>query len=369
MSVTNQVKKKIFLFTSDIASFIGQNVYDFVTPFERLWKRCDSEDYNKIINTSKSELLNNKIQIEQLENQKTILHQELNDKKITKRQYTLRFNKIERQVKELTTVSETLEVKIDNIDLNQEQRLKKSLGEDKIKLVQSTTVETKDKRENISEAINKLQISDQKKKILLKESESFINKTHGTLKEDSAIEMYERRFGVKLDTSQEFFKKRLNVNSKIDWYIGGRVDGLYIDKDDMKNSYIIEVKNRTRGFFTTLRDYEKTQIHMYMYMLQIPMAKLVEKYNDQLRITVIYQDDQYLNDILHYLDIFATNFECKFLDNFKTKQQFVDGDISEKQMILRRLYLNEISKCVNEKLQGDLQSDLDDDDCLIDDDL
>ena len=122
INITNTYKKKVFLFTSDIASFIGQNAYDFVTPFERLWKRCDSEDYNKIINKSKSELLNNKLEIQQLEVQKQTLQQELDDKQITKRQYTLRFNKIERQVKELSSISESLETKIDNIDLNQEQR-------------------------------------------------------------------------------------------------------------------------------------------------------------------------------------------------------------------------------------------------------
>ena len=48
--MSESVKKKLFLFTSDIAAFIGQNEYDFVTPFERLWKRCDPDGYNKIIN-------------------------------------------------------------------------------------------------------------------------------------------------------------------------------------------------------------------------------------------------------------------------------------------------------------------------------
>jgi hypothetical protein len=153
---------------------------------------------------------------------------------------------------------ESLETRIDKIDLTQEQRLKKQLGDDNINLVKSESIETDDKRKNIKEAKENLSISDEKKKVLLKESESFINKTHGTLKEDSAIEIYEKRFDVKLDTSQEFFKKQIStINSKnFDWYIGGRLDGVYIDKENPKNSYIIEVKNRTRGFFSALRDYE-----------------------------------------------------------------------------------------------------------------
>jgi hypothetical protein len=366
------LKNKIYLFTSDIAAFIGQNSYDFVTPFERLWKRYDSECYNKIINSSKTELLNKRLQTEQLHLGQKSLQDDLDNKIITKRQYTLRFNKLQREIDELKKSGESLETRIDKIDLTQEQRLKKQLGDDNISLVKSESIETDDKRKNIIEAIKNLTISDEKKKVLLKESESFINKTHGTLKEDSAIEIYEKRFDVKLDTSQEFFKKQIStINSKnFDWYIGGRLDGLYIDKENPKNSYIIEVKNRTRGFFSTLRDYEKTQIHIYMYMLSIPVAKLVEKYKDKIRITVIHQDDDYLNDILEYLHIFANGFENKFLNDIDMKNKFVSSDESGKQIMIRKLYLNEINQVINKRLQKQLQDDLDDDDsCLINDDL
>ena len=367
------IKKKLFLFTSDIAAFIGQNEYDFVTPFERLWKRCDPDDYNTIINENKTKLLSQNLEITDLEKQKDTLQTDLDTKKITKRQYTLRTNKIDKQLSELKVKSDCLEKMIDDIDLNQEQRLKKTLGEESIRLVQSKTIETDEKRENIKNTIKKMDISDKQKQTLLKESENFINKTHGTLKEESAIEIYEKRFDVKLNTSQEFFKKRIdncNFNSNFDWYIGGRIDGLYIDKEDKNKSYIVEVKNRTRGFFTALRDYEKTQIHIYMYMLSIPMAKLVEKFNDKIRITVIYQDDDYLKDVLYYLNIFAENFESKFLNQDSLKIDFVKSDRVQKQMIIRKLYLNEIRKRVNEKLESNLKDDLDDDyDCLISDDL
>jgi hypothetical protein len=360
-------KQKIFLFTSDIASFIGQNIYDFITPFERLWKRCDTESYNYLINTSKKDLLEIQTKLQHLQVEKTTLKDDLDSKRITQRQYTLRVNKIEKESVKVKDQYIELETKIDNIDLNQEQRLKKTIGEDNIKLVQSKTIETKDKRDNITAVIEKLSISDDKKRILLKESESFINKTHGTLKEDSAIEMYEKRFGIKLNTSQEFFKKQLNINSsKFDWFIGGRVDGLYIDETNPVNSYIIEVKNRTRGFFNTLRDYEKTQIHVYMYMLSIPMAKLVEKYENKIRITVIHQDDNYLNDILHYLDIFVHNFDNKFLNDSTLKAKFVSSNTEEKKILLRKLYLNDITQATNTRLLAD---DSEDETCLINDDL
>ena len=43
------MKKSIYLYCSEIASYIGQNKWDYVTPFERLWKRCYSESYRAIL--------------------------------------------------------------------------------------------------------------------------------------------------------------------------------------------------------------------------------------------------------------------------------------------------------------------------------
>ena len=258
-------KQKIFLYISDIAAYIGQNQYDFVTPFERLWKRCDTNNYKEIISLNKNSLINLQLELKNLEHEKILLDDDLNTKRITKRQYNLLVKNKDLEIKKEVEKIEELETKIDTIDLNQEERL----------------------------------------------TESFINKTHGTLKEDSAIKMFEKRFNVTLDTSQKFYKHRLKISdeSKFDWYIGGKMDGIY------KDQYIVEVKNRMRGFFNTLRDYEKTQIHIYMHLLQIPLSKLVEKYENNIRITTIYQNNDYLKDILEYLNVFITHFEKDFLNN------------------------------------------------------
>ena len=363
----DQTKKKVFLYPSDIAAYIGQNQYDFVTPFERLWKRCDPESYTEIINQSKTKLDLQKKELENLEKQRVNLQIELDNKKITKRQYKLRVEKIDKNVSEVKEESKSLE--IDNIDLDQQQRLIKSIGEENVQLLQSAVVETEDKQKNITTILENMNLEKDKLAVLQRETTSFINKTHGTLREDSAIEIYEQKSGVKLDTSQKFYKRQIKLSTQFEWCIGGRLDGIYIDKEHPERSYIVEIKNRMRGFFSTLRDYEKTQIHIYMYMLSIPVAKLVEKYNDKIRITVIHQDDDYLNDVLEYLHIFAEGFEHKFLNDINTKSRFVSSDSSEKQMIIRKLYLNKRSQTVNKRLQNELQDDLDDDSCLINDDL
>lgn len=355
--------KKVFLYPSDIAAYIGQNQYDFVTPFERLWKRCDIKSYTDIINSSKKELDSQKHELVDLDNQRQNLRNELDNKKITQRQYQLRVKKIDKTIKEITVKSSFLENQIDSIDLNQQQRLIKTIGKENVELLQSDKVDTENKQSTITTILENMNLTDDKLKVLERETTSFINKTHGTLSEESAIQIYESRFNVKLDTSQKFYKRQIHLSDKFEWYIGGRLDGIYIDQDHPERNYIVEIKNRMRGFFSSLRDYEKTQIHLYMYLLNIPMAKLIEKYESQIRITVIYQDDSYIKSILKSLDIFINNFENNFLLNESFKTQFVNSNNDDKKILCRKLYLDDIYKTSIE----DLESDDSDEDCLIDD--
>jgi hypothetical protein len=359
-------KQKIFLYTSDIAAYIGQNKYDFVTPFERLWKRCDSVCYNNIIKSSKNEVKEKQSKIVELEKQNEILKHDLELKLITKQKYNKELTKIKKEKDEIVEKIDELENKIDCIDLNQKDKLIKLLGEENIKNLESNSLETENKKEEVAKILNNMEISEDKKSFIKRETESFINKTHGTLKEDTAIEMYEKKFNVKLDTSQQFNKINLKITDKNEWYICGKVDGLYIG-ENKENSYIVEVKNRTKGFFSTLRDYEKTQIQLYMYMLDLKTAKLVEKYKDKIRITVIYRDIEYINDIIEYINIFVSNFENNFLSNLDAKINFVNQDLDNKKIILKKLYLNEINNVINKKILDNIEKEDDDQNCMIDD--
>jgi hypothetical protein len=360
-------KQKVFLYTSEIAAYIGQNKYDFVTPFERLWKRCDS-NYDMIINEQKNIISTKISDVNKINDKIQKLKDDLENKKITKREYNKRIKEFEESYNMLTESINDMQKNIDNIDLTQEERLKKVLGETHLNTIKSTSIGTDEKRLGIENKLKDLNLSDTDKKSLQNEATNYINKTHGTLYEDSAIKKYEAKFKVSLDTTQKFYKTRLLVSdtSKIDWYIGGKMDGVYIDPNDSSKNYIIEVKNRTKGFFTTLRDYEKTQIHLYMYMTGINVTKLVEKYNDKIRITVIYNDQEYTDSILESLSIFINRFETGFLENNDLKTYFVCSNSDKKKCILKDLYLNKIYKVQNDKIEREL-SNCESSNCLIDD--
>lgn len=356
--------EKIFLYISDIASYIGQNKWDYITPFERLWKRCDKTGYTCIINNYKNEITNNSLELNNLDQELLELDENLENKKITKRQYTIAKKSIATKIEKITTNINSIQKNIDDIDLNQQQKLEKVVGKSLITKIQDSTIETFDKKSSINQVLEKTDLSKEQLNSIKKEAESFINKSHGTIKECDAIQMYETKYNVKLDTSQDFYKKQLIIpSSQYEWYICGKMDGIYRDPELPENNYIVEIKNRTKSFFSTLRDYEKTQIQLYIWMLNYNNARLVEKHNDKLRVTSIHKDSEYISDVLEYLTIFITNFENNFLKQETEKINYIKNDTNGKQLFLKQLYLNNISKCIRDKM--DIEKD--DIDCMIDD--
>jgi len=350
-----------FLNISEIASYIGYNPYDNITPFERFWKRCDNLDYNKLIKKMTLSLLDSQVEITEIQKNKEQLQEDLENKKITKRQYTSKINVVVKKEKMQQESIKDIVEKIDNIKLTKSEQIEKTLGKEILNKITNVTTTTESKREEINKLIEDRKDLDEKdKNLLLKKTENVINTTHGILKEDPVIEKYNKKFKVKLDTSQVYNKKHFKDN----YYIGGKVDGIYIDTEDSTKNYVVEVKNRTKGFFNSLRDYESVQIQLYMWLLNLNKAKLVENYNDKLRITEIYINQEFIDDILEYLVIFINNFENKFLNNYEIKELYINKNENDKKMFINKLYLSEIQIRKNEKYEERIVSN---DECFIDD--
>jgi nicotinamide mononucleotide adenylyltransferase len=356
--------KSVYLNISEISSFIGYNPYDNITPFERLWKRCDSEEYNSLLNKMCVSLLYTQVEFKDIKESEEKIQEEFKNKNITKRQYNIKIKDIEEKKKIVSNSIEEIVSKIDNIKLTKSEQIEKSLGTDTLNKINDSLVSTEIKRDQIKKIIENKDIDDKSKEILLKQTENVINTTHGVLKEDSAIAQYEEKFKVKLDVSQYYNKKQFIQTKLFNYYIGGKVDGLYIDSDPSK-SYVVEVKNRTKGFFSSLRDYENTQIQLYMWILELNEAKLVEKYKDKLRITVIYRDQIFIDSIMEYLSIFVNNFENNFILKNKTKELYINKSEYEKKIFFNKLYLTDIQNAKNYTYEKNIIEN--ENDCLIDD--
>ena len=356
----------IFLNISDIASFIGQNKWDYVTPFERLWKKYDPEykvclnEVNSIINDKKSE-------IRLFEEEDNLLKKKLENKTITKRQYNKLLKELE--IKKLTTINnvENLLEKVNSISLTQSEQIEKDLGKDIVNKINESSTETNVKRKITNQVIEKLEmegkIEKEQKEKLLKQTESLINKCHGTLHEESAINLFEKKYAVKLDTSQKYYKYKVVTKGNYVWYIGGKMDGIYFDESDTNKNYVIEVKNRTKGFFNSLREYEKIQIQLYLLLTGFQKAKLVEKYNKNIRVTDILFEQQYVDDILDYLSLFIDKV-LSFWTNYKIKIDYFNLNENEKKKFLNKLYIEDIEILRNKKNEIKI---IQSDECLLSD--
>jgi hypothetical protein len=343
----------IFLNTSDIASFIGQNKWDYITPFERLWKKYDSE-YTNCLKEFNNKLADRKAELILIENDKRILEEQVKSKEITKRQYDKLLKENETKNKNVVKDIDSITSKIESISLTQSEKIEKNLGKDIIETIANASKETTDKRKITNQAIEKLEkdgkIKKEQKEELLKQTESFINKTHGTLKEDSAIKIYESQYNVNLDTSQKYYKYVFRKTNNFSWFIGGKMDGIYVDENDINNNYIIEVKNRTKGFFSSLREYEKTQIQLYMLLTGFNKTKLVEKFKDKIRVTDVPLEKEYIDDTLEYLSIFVSSIE-EFFGNTQLKMKYFNLTENEKKKFLNELYLDKIEELRKHKEQ------------------
>lgn len=341
----NSAKKKVYLNVSDTAAYIGQNKFDYVSPFERLWKRCDKESYTNIITECQNKVIKQKSQIVILQETQKQLLLEFETKKITKRQYTIRYNKLQKQINDHEENSKKVEQRVDDISLSHRQKLEKAIGTEIVDKLASNTLSTSFKQVDFNQTIENSGFTKDQKEILYKTGTSFINTTHGTLYENDAIKMYEEKTGVSLDTSQELFKKTFKIDDEYEWIICGKIDGIYKDTESntTNNNYIVEVKNRTKAFFANVRDYEKTQIHLYMWMTGYNNAKLVEKKGNNIRTTNIPLCNDYLCLIFNKLEVFIDIFK-QFLSNDHSKIEYISKTQNEKKMFIENLYLHKVNE-------------------------
>ena len=168
----------------------------------------------------------------------------------------------------------------------------------------------------------------QKHKEEFKESVNHITNTQFGLRfENNGVEIYQQKTGNSVEKSPKYHKQELFIiNNEFDnvmdiWTIGGKVDGIAIDKSG--NKIILEIKNRVNRLFNVVRDYEKVQCYAYMYTLDIPSIHLSEilksrKNNNMNIFEIDFDEDFWENQILNNISLFVDDF-YDFLKNKKRK--------------------------------------------------
>jgi len=92
------------------------------------------------------------------------------------------------------------------------------------------------------------------------------------------------------------------------YQIVGRIDRLQMNEDGSRT--LVEIKNRAKGLFNRVRDYEEVQCQTYLQMLgDIKYCRLVEQFNDERKGYLIEKNDEkWKGEILPKLHNFCELF-------------------------------------------------------------
>ena len=98
------------------------------------------------------------------------------------------------------------------------------------------------------------------------------------------------------------------------YQIVGRIDRLQMNEDGSRT--LVEIKNRAKGLFNRVRDYEEVQCQTYLQMLgDIKYCRLVEQFNDERKGYLIEKNDEKwkgesLPKLQNFCELFHSNLSA-----------------------------------------------------------
>lgn len=124
---------------------------------------------------------------------------------------------------------------------------------------------------------------------------------HGTEKEASIRAAIPERIKTSNKYRVSLFPV-ITLPSGLDVFIGGKHDGV---KED---GSIVEIKTRQYKFLG-VRDYERVQVHAYMFIFNTTKAQLVENFNGESKTHDIEFDHMFWNQVEEKLHTFLTDHD------------------------------------------------------------
>jgi len=118
----------------------------------------------------------------------------------------------------------------------------------------------------------------------------------GTKSEDKTSDKVEAIEGVKLERDDNFYNVEITTIHGTRYVITGKIDRIEVQPDGSR--VLVEIKNRTRGLFNTVRGYEMVQVQTYLQMTGLTNARLVEQYNDETSSSSITRDQEFWDKLV-----------------------------------------------------------------------
>lgn len=191
------------------------------------------------------------------------------------------------------------DIKIPDKDLNLETILKQSC---KNAVNCNTTQESHKLESDIKRKITNI-LPDKDLKDIKEFINTDINTKRGIKNEEVIIQNYNKKHKTIItDNNDKLFTYPLiEINKNNILYkfnISAKIDGL-------NDGMLIEIKNRRNKLLGKIPEYEKVQLEIYLRILQLPIGKLVENYNNTFQEHIYNSNDKLWNYILEELYSFS----------------------------------------------------------------
>jgi hypothetical protein len=169
----------------------------------------------------------------------------------------------------------------------------------------SEIVESTEEQISINKDLTPIQ-----KEYVFEELKSKIYKSYGIVSEEKTSEQIIKETSKKLVKDKKFYKLEICEIDEVKFIVCGQTDRIECNEDGSK--VLIEIKNRMNRLFKRVPEYELVQVQIYLRLISLENAKLVEQYKDEIYTHNIEKDDIMINVMISKLKLFCKKIYEKY---------------------------------------------------------
>ena len=151
--------------------------------------------------------------------------------------------------------------------------------------------------ENVRKTINSdSKLTAEQKDEIISHITSNVYTAHGTRSEDKTSDKVATEQNVRLVKDNSFYNYEVCTLGDTKFVVTGKIDR--IEERDDGSRILVEIKNRTNRLFRRVVEYEFIQIQVYLQMLGLVHARLVEQYNNQVLSHDVDRDEEMWSNVV-----------------------------------------------------------------------
>lgn len=139
-------------------------------------------------------------------------------------------------------------------------------------------------------------LSPEQKAVVIEHITSHVYTSHGTRSEDKTSDKVVADEGVRLVRDNAFYNYSVCTIGDTEFVVCGKIDRIEERPDGSR--VLVEIKNRMRRLFNEVVEYEMIQVQVYLQMMGLVHARLVEQYNNQVASHDITRDEELWNNTI-----------------------------------------------------------------------